>query len=103
MTLAAANRDHPAKLFATPAIVAERRADGSIWLKSTTPLQPERALHRRLAGALGAASAAADLSRGAFERERAMVDRHLQGRLAAGALGGRLDPRAGARAPSVRW
>jgi feruloyl-CoA synthase len=27
-------------LFATPDIVAERRADGSIWLKSTTPLQP---------------------------------------------------------------
>src|ERR1700709_116465 len=27
-------------LFATPDIVAERRADGSIWLKSMTPLQP---------------------------------------------------------------
>ena len=26
-------------LFATPEIVAERRADGSIWLKSTVPLQ----------------------------------------------------------------
>ena len=41
MTIAAANRpDHPEKLFATPAIVAERRADGSILLKSATPLQP---------------------------------------------------------------
>src|SRR6266480_6089424 len=41
MTIAAANRhDHPETLFATPEIVAERRADGSIWLKSATPLQP---------------------------------------------------------------
>ena len=41
MTLAAANRhDHPETLFATPEIVAERRADGTIWLKSITPLQP---------------------------------------------------------------
>src|SRR5258708_32683168 len=41
MTIAAANRhDHPETLFATPEIVAERRADGSIRLKSATPLQP---------------------------------------------------------------
>jgi feruloyl-CoA synthase len=41
MMIAAANRhDHPETLFATPEIVAERRADGSIWLKSATPLQP---------------------------------------------------------------
>ena len=41
MSIAAANRrDHPETLFATPEIVAERRADGSIWLKSATPLQP---------------------------------------------------------------
>ena len=41
MTIAAANRhDHPETLFATPEIVAERRADGNIWLKSATPLQP---------------------------------------------------------------
>src|SRR5258705_5163601 len=41
MTIAAANRpDHPETLFATPAIVAEHRADGSILLKSATPLQP---------------------------------------------------------------
>jgi feruloyl-CoA synthase len=41
MTSAAAHRyDNPEMLFATPAIVADRRADGSIWLKSTTPLQP---------------------------------------------------------------
>src|ERR1700694_5861963 len=41
MTIAAANRrDNPETLFATPEIVADRRADGSIWLKSTTPLQP---------------------------------------------------------------
>jgi feruloyl-CoA synthase len=41
MTIAAANRrDNPETLFAAPEIVADRRADGSIWLKSTTPLQP---------------------------------------------------------------
>jgi feruloyl-CoA synthase len=40
MTIAAANlRDNSETLFATPEIVADRRADGSIWLKSTTPLQ----------------------------------------------------------------
>src|ERR1700694_4938781 len=40
MTIAAANRrDNPETLFATPEIVADRRADGSIWLKSATPLQ----------------------------------------------------------------
>ncbi len=32
--------DHRENLFATPAIVAERRGDGSILLRSTTPLQP---------------------------------------------------------------
>src|ERR1035437_10226814 len=42
MTYAAADRrDNPETLFATPEIVAERRADGSIWLKSTTPLQQD--------------------------------------------------------------
>ena len=41
MTIAAASRhDHPATLFATPEIVAERRADGSILLRSATLLQP---------------------------------------------------------------
>src|SRR3954471_13466297 len=41
MTSAPAHRyDNPEMLFATPAILADRRADGSIWLKSTTPLQP---------------------------------------------------------------
>jgi feruloyl-CoA synthase len=41
MNVAAANRrEDRDTLFATPAIVAERRADGSIWLRSTTPLQP---------------------------------------------------------------
>jgi feruloyl-CoA synthase len=40
MTIAATNlRDNSETLFATPEIVADRRADGSIWLKSTTPLQ----------------------------------------------------------------
>jgi feruloyl-CoA synthase len=40
MTIAAADRRENAKtLFATPEIVADRRADGSIWLRSTTPLQ----------------------------------------------------------------
>jgi feruloyl-CoA synthase len=39
-TTAAARRDHSEPLFAVPEIVADRRADGSIWLKSTAPLQP---------------------------------------------------------------
>jgi feruloyl-CoA synthase len=40
MLIAASRRDNPESLFATPAITAQRRADGSILLKSTTPLQP---------------------------------------------------------------
>jgi feruloyl-CoA synthase len=40
MTSLAARRDDPEALFAVPAIVADRRADGSIVLKSTTPLKP---------------------------------------------------------------
>ena len=39
MTSAAASRgDHPETLFAAPSIVADRRADGSILLRSTVPL-----------------------------------------------------------------
>jgi feruloyl-CoA synthase len=38
--VAASRRDNPEPLFAMPAIATERRADGSIWLRSTTPLQP---------------------------------------------------------------
>jgi len=38
-TAAAASRENSGPLFATPAIVADRRADGTIWLKSTAPLQ----------------------------------------------------------------
>ncbi len=41
MTSAAAvSRENSDPLFATPEIVADRRADGTIWLKSTAPLQP---------------------------------------------------------------
>jgi feruloyl-CoA synthase len=40
MNVVAASRDHREALFAAPAIVAERRADGSILVKSTTPLLP---------------------------------------------------------------
>ena len=40
MTLAAASGDNSRSLFATPAIVADRRADGSILVRSTMPLQP---------------------------------------------------------------
>ena len=40
MTIAAKGEDNSRNLFATPAIVAERRDDGSILVKSTTPLQP---------------------------------------------------------------
>ena len=41
MTPAAATRsDDPATLFAVPEIVAERRGDGSIWLRSAAALQP---------------------------------------------------------------
>src|SRR3978361_864912 len=38
--IAASRREPPEALFATPDIVAERHADGSILLKSMTPLQP---------------------------------------------------------------
>ena len=44
-------------LFATPAIVAERRADGSTVAEIDHALAAKRALRRRLAGALGAAGA----------------------------------------------
>src|SRR5205807_9590190 len=40
MTLAAAGGDNSRSLFATPAIVADRRADGSMVVRSTVPLQP---------------------------------------------------------------
>jgi hypothetical protein len=40
MTLAATSGDNSRSLFATPAIVADRRADGSILVRSTVPLQP---------------------------------------------------------------
>ncbi|MDP1585764.1 MAG: feruloyl-CoA synthase [Bradyrhizobium sp.] len=39
-TTAAVSREHPDTLFATPAITVDRRADGSIIVKSTVPLQP---------------------------------------------------------------
>ena len=39
MTSAASRRADSTSLFATPEIVADRRADGTIWLKSTAPLQ----------------------------------------------------------------
>jgi feruloyl-CoA synthase len=39
MTTAAPGGDDPQNLFATPAIVADRRADGSILVRSTAPLQ----------------------------------------------------------------
>jgi feruloyl-CoA synthase len=45
-TAAATRRDHSGTLFATPEIAADRRADGTIWLKSTAPLQP----HARCVG-----------------------------------------------------
>ena len=38
-TLAATRRDKSETLFATPEIVADRRADGTIWLKSAAPLR----------------------------------------------------------------
>jgi feruloyl-CoA synthase len=41
MTLAAASGDNSRNLFAMPAIVADRRADGSIVVRSTVPLQPD--------------------------------------------------------------
>jgi feruloyl-CoA synthase len=41
MTAAASRRENSETLFATPEIVADRRADGTIWLKSTTPLRQD--------------------------------------------------------------
>ena len=40
MTSTAAHLEAEAPLFATPQIVADRHADGSIWVRSTVPLQP---------------------------------------------------------------
>ncbi len=40
MPIAAVRRDDPAGMFAAPAIVAERRADGSTIVRSTTALKP---------------------------------------------------------------
>jgi feruloyl-CoA synthase len=40
MPAAATRRDDIGTLFAVPEIVADRRADGSVWLKSAVPLQP---------------------------------------------------------------
>ena len=40
MTVVAASGDNSRNLFAAPAIVADRRADGSILMRSTVPLQP---------------------------------------------------------------
>ena len=40
MSMDAIRRDDPDSLFATPAIVAERRADGATLVRSTTPLRP---------------------------------------------------------------
>jgi feruloyl-CoA synthase len=40
MTMAAVRRDNSVSLFATPAIVAERRSDGSTIVRSTAPLKP---------------------------------------------------------------
>ena len=40
MTMATAGGDDPQRLFATPAIVAVSRGDGSILVRSTTPLRP---------------------------------------------------------------
>ncbi|HXQ09276.1 MAG TPA: feruloyl-CoA synthase [Bradyrhizobium sp.] len=40
-TAAASRRESSETLFATPEIVADRRADGTIWLKSTMPLRQD--------------------------------------------------------------
>ena len=40
MSMDAIRRDDPDSLFATPAIVAERRADGATLVRSTMPLRP---------------------------------------------------------------
>ena len=94
MTPAAASRDRSEKLFATPAIVADRRADGSIIVKSTTPLQPA-------ARCIGDwlehwARQAPDRI---FLADRASADAPwttvtYKDALQAGPLGGGLDPRA---------
>ena len=94
MTLAAASGDNSRKLFATPAIVADRRADGSILVRSTVPLQPgARCIGDWLEHWARQAPDRIFLADRA-ERRCAVDDGHLQGRLAAGALGSRLDPRA---------
>ena len=97
MTSAATiSRDHSEALFATPAIVADRRADGSIVLKSIVAVTRERALRRRLAGALGAAGAGRGFFSATAPASRCRGNRYLQGCAEAGSLGRSVD--SGARA-----
>ena len=83
MTLTAASGDHSRSLFATPAIVADRRADGSILVKSTMPLQPgARCIGDWLEHWARQAPDRIFLADRA-KRRCAVVDRHLQGRAAS--------------------
>jgi feruloyl-CoA synthase len=40
-TVVASRRENSETLFATPEIAADRRADGTIWLRSTMPLRQD--------------------------------------------------------------
>jgi hypothetical protein len=95
MSISAADRrEHAGTLFAKPEIVADRRADGSIWLRSTMPLQQDA----RCVGDW-LEHWARQKPEKIFLGERAGLDTPwnccLQGRAAAGALGSGLD--SGAR------
>ena len=94
MTLAAASGDNSRSLFATPAIVADRRADGSILVRSTVPLQPAARCIGDWLEHWARQAPERDFSRRSRQRRCAVDDGHLQGRLATGALGSRVDPRA---------
>ena len=48
MTMAAMRGDYSDSLFATPAIVVERRADGSTIVRSTVPLKPAARKPRKI-------------------------------------------------------
>ena len=92
----ATSRDHSEILFATPAIVADRRADGSIILKSTMPLRE----CTRCVGDWLEHWARQTPDR-IFLGDRAAIDdrlehRHLQGRVATGTRRRCLDSGAGA-------
>ena len=104
MTPAAApGRDRSDTLFAIPAIMADRRADGSIILKSTTPLRESARCIGDWLEHWARQAPDRDFPRRSRQRRCTVVDGYLQGCAEAGAFGGSVDTRAGPERASVRW